>query len=100
MLRKLAIAVIILLAVLMLAVVGAFAYALTGMGQAQLAGLVARQLSGPGQQAEVDGLSLALPFDLRLAAFRLRDDQGAWLEVEDARVELAPAALLQARLAI
>ena len=48
----------------------------------------------------MDGLSLALPFDLRLAALRLRDDQGAWLEVEDARVELAPAALLQARLAI
>ena len=37
-----------LLAVLVLAVVGAFGYAQTGIGQAQLAALVARQLSGPG----------------------------------------------------
>ncbi|MFZ1427985.1 MAG: translocation/assembly module TamB domain-containing protein [Geminicoccaceae bacterium] len=100
MLRKLLWTLATLVALVVLALVGAFTYALTATGQRQLAGLIERQLSGPGQQAEVAGLSLQLPFDLRLATFRLRDGQGVWLEVEDALVVLAPAALLHAEVLI
>ena len=82
MLRKLLWTLAALVALVVLAVFGAFGYALTATGQQQLSGLIERQLSGPDQQAEVAGLSLRLPFDLQVAAFRLRDAQGVWLTIE------------------
>lgn len=100
MLRKVLWTLAALLLLLVLLVGGIFGYALTATGQRQLAGLIERQLSGPDRQAEVAGLSLQLPFDLRLATFRLHDGQGDWLEVEDARVALAPAALLRAEVLV
>ena len=100
MLRKLLWTLAALVALVVLAVFGAFGYALTVTGQRQLSGLIERQLSGPNRQAEVAGLRLRLPFDLQVAAFRLRDAQGVWLTIEDARVALAPGALLHAEVKI
>lgn len=100
MLRKLLLVLAVVLAAILVVVVSGFGYALTPFGQRQLAGLLESQLSGPGQRAELRGLSLQLPFDLRLAAFRLSDEQGTWLEVDDARVELRPSALLRAQIVV
>ena len=44
---------------------------------------------------ELAGLSGLLPFDVRLAAVRLRDAQGVWLEVDDFRLEVSARALLK-----
>src|SRR5262245_3482649 len=100
MLRKLLLTLAAILALVLLTIVGLFGYALTQSGQRQLASLLGRQLSSPGREIELAGLSLRLPFDLWLGALRLRDGQGVWLEIEDARVDLVPSALLHAEIAI
>lgn len=92
-----------LLAVLLLIVVllgGAFAYAQTGMAKDQIARLVESQLASGEQTAELAELSGLLPFDIRLGRLRLSDGEGTWLEVDGARVELAPGALLGGRVVV
>ncbi|HEX6015365.1 MAG TPA: hypothetical protein VFY87_26915, partial [Geminicoccaceae bacterium] len=100
MLRKIGLALAAILGSVLVVVLGALGYAQTRIGQEQLAGLLERQLSGPGQQAEVEGLSGFLPFDIRLKSFRLRDAEGVWLEVDGARLEIAPGALLRGEIAV
>src|SRR5687767_920174 len=100
MLRRLLVALGALLAALVVVLAGAFAYAQTETGRDQISGIVARQLSTPEQQAEVQNLGGLLPFDIRLGTFRLRDAQGPWLEVDDARLELAPTALLRGEVVV
>jgi len=89
---------IAVLAVIVVAVgllAGAFAVAQTSPAKDQISGYVADTLTTPQQQAEVEQLGGLLPFDVRIGRFALRDEQGAWLEVNDARVKLSPAALLR-----
>src|SRR5688500_7439749 len=93
-------ALAVLLGVLLLAVLGAFGYVQTRVGQTQLADLAARLLSTPDRQVEVTGLNGFLPFDIRLASVRLRDGQGAWLEVDDARLQVTAGALLRGELLV
>ncbi|MFO1049498.1 MAG: translocation/assembly module TamB domain-containing protein [Geminicoccaceae bacterium] len=91
MLRKLAIAIGLLLGLLILLLAGAFGLAQTRFGQDRLAALIAGQLG----DAEVEGLSGFLPFDIALRRLALRDTSGVWLTVEDARLRIRPAALLR-----
>ena len=100
MLRRFGLALAGLLGLVVVLAAGAFAYAQTHMGQGQIADLVARQLSQPGQPAEVQGLGGILPFDVQLGGLRLRDADGAWLEVDDARLKVKPAALLRGEIAV
>ena len=95
MLRRLGMAVAVIVGVVLLTVLGALGYAQTGTGQAQLAALLTRQLSTPEQQVELAGLSGFVPFDIGLASLRLRDAQGVWLEVDDARLEVVASALFR-----
>src|SRR5689334_9004842 len=95
MLRKLAISIGLLLGLVVLLLVGAFALAQTRFGQDQLAALIARQLGTPEAPAEVEGLSGFLPFDIGLRRLALRDVTGIWLEVDDAALRVRPAALLR-----
>ena len=86
---------------LVLAAAGAFGYAQTQMGQDQIAGLIARQLGEPGRPAEVEGLGGLLPVrHPARRSLRLRDAEGVWLEVEDARLQVRPAALLRGEIAV
>ena len=94
MLRRLAIALALLLGVVAALAAAAFGYAQTQMGRTQIAGLLARQLGEPGRPADVEELSGLLPFDIRLGHLRLRDGEGVWLEVDDAWLKVRPAALL------
>lgn len=73
----------------------AFAVAQTTPAKDQISGYVADTLTTPQQQAEVEQLGGLLPFDVRIGRLALRDDRGAWLEVNDARVKLSPTALLR-----
>lgn len=90
MLRNLAIAIGLLLGLVVLLLAGAFGLAQTRFGQDRLAALIAGQLG----DAEVEGLSGFLPFDIGLRRLALRDASGVWLTVEDARLRVRPAALL------
>ena len=101
MLRRLAIVLAGLLGLVVVLAAAAFGYAQTQIGQDQIAGLLARQLGEPGRPAEVEGLGGLLP--VRRPArrsLRLRDAEGVWLEVDDARLEVRPAALLRGEIAV
>lgn len=100
MIRKLLLFTGGLLTTILLLVVGAFAFAQTQTARDQISGVVESQLSGPGRQAEVQGLGGLLPFDVRLGQFRLSDEDGAWLEVEGVRLEVSPTALLRGEVTV
>jgi len=85
---------VFMLALLVLAG-GLFAYAQTGPGRAHIARLAEAELSAPGAETEIDGLSGLIPFDVRIGRLRVSDAQGAWLEAEEVRVRLSPTALVR-----
>src|SRR3954452_5191574 len=95
MLRKLAIGIVAVVGALVALLAVAFAAAQTPPAKDKIADVVADKLSGPQQQAEVQGLGGLLPFDIRVGRFALRDDKGVWLEVNKARVKLSPTDLLK-----
>lgn len=75
----------------------AFGFVQTGFAKSRLETMLERTLAGETGGAEVRGLSGLLPFAVRLERLRLADAEGVWLEVDDARLDLAPAALLAGR---
>lgn len=97
MLRRLAIGIASLVGAVLLLFAAAFGYAQTRLAKDQIGELIASQLSSPTQKAEVEQLAGLLPFDVRIGRFALTDKAGTWLEVEDARVKVAPTALLSGR---
>ena len=100
MLRRLGLFLAGFVLLLLVLVLGVFGFAQTPFGQDQVASLVAGLLGEPGQPAEVTGLRGVLPFDITLAALRLRDARGVWLEVDDARLALRASALLKGRIVV
>ena len=100
MLRRIGIASACLLGLLLALAAGAFGLAQTRWAQDRIATLLAGALGTADAPAEVTGLSGFLPFDMRLAQLRLRDAEGVWLEVADARLTLRPAALLHGEIAV
>jgi translocation and assembly module TamB len=100
MLRKLGLGLLFLLLGVILLAGAAFAYAQTGMAKGQISDLIQDKLSTDQQQAEVSGLAGLLPFDIRLGRFSLSDDQGTWLEVDNARVRVSPTDLLAGRVVV
>lgn len=71
-----------------------FAFLQTTPGKNILAGLVS------GKTVSVSGLSGFFPTDLQAARIELRDEQGAWLRVEDARLRWSFASLFEGRVRI
>lgn len=98
--RRLGVGLLIVLAVLLLVIVGAFALAQTAPGQRLIARGVERALSSDGASAEVSGLGGFFPFDLHLDRVALRDEAGVWLKLEGLAFDWAPSELLDGRLAI
>lgn len=98
--RKILLAIGVLLALLLVAAAGLFAYVQTGPGQRQLAAFLARTLSTPDQRVELEGLRGFVPFDVRLDRLRVSDAEGTWLEVADARLAWAAAPLLRGALRV
>lgn len=98
--RRLLLVLLCLLGGVVLLLGGAFAYAQTSLGRAQLGGVIERNLSQPGRTAEIDGVGGLIPFDIRLGRLRLADDTGTWLEVDGARVDLSPTDLLTGRIVV
>lgn len=94
MLRKILLSLLGVVLVTVLLFGAAFALAQTRMAKDRISGLVESSLTSENQTAEVEELSGFLPFDVRLGRFRLGDDTGTWLEVDDARVKVDPGRLL------
>ena len=72
----------------------ALALAQTRVAKDQISGLIESSLEGEQQTAEVEELSGFLPFDIRIGRFSLADDEGRWLEVDNARVKVSPTRLM------
>ncbi|MBK1698627.1 translocation/assembly module TamB domain-containing protein [Rhodovibrio salinarum] len=87
-----------LLAVLLVAVLALWGAANTERGQAWITATLESALSAPGAPATVSGLQGPLPQNARLGRLVLRDENGAWLTLEDARLSWSPLALLSGRL--
>lgn len=80
--------------------VAAFGFVQTGFAKSALETMLERSLAGETGSAEVGGLAGLLPFAVRLERLRLGDARGTWLEVDEARLDLAPGALLAGRVEI
>ncbi len=78
----------------------ALAIAQTRVAKDQIGGLIESSLEGEQQTAEVEDVSGFLPFDIRIGRFSLADDEGRWLEVNDARVKLSPTPLLRGEVVV
>ncbi|MCB1969226.1 MAG: translocation/assembly module TamB domain-containing protein [Geminicoccaceae bacterium] len=86
---------------LMIVLIGiAFGALQTRFARDKIATLIQQALTDENQTAEVDGLGGLLPFDIRLASFRLADSHGIWLEVDDARLETSPWRLISRQVVI
>lgn len=69
----------------------------TERGRTWIAGQVEAALSGPGATARIEGLAGPLPHKISFDEIELRDKDGLWLAIEDARVEWRPWSLLLGR---
>ena len=76
----------------------AFAYAQTPIAKDQLARALADSLSEPPNRTQISGLRGFLPFEVRVGRISLADEEGEWLRVEEAALELAPGDLMAGRL--
>ncbi len=88
-------AVFLVLAVL---IGGAFALLQTPFGLRWLSRTVAEALSSPGATVRIDGLTETVPFHLRARHIEIADRTGAWLTLDDMRLDVSAAALLAGRL--
>ncbi|MGH6899130.1 MAG: hypothetical protein ACREJ5_21705, partial [Geminicoccaceae bacterium] len=100
MIRRIGLMLVWAVALVVLAIAGAFGFAQTDAGRRLIAGQLGRALTSAGTTAHLEGLHGLIPFDLRLERLRLADAEGPWLELDDARLSWSPAALLRGRLEI
>ena len=66
----------------------------TGWGKGQIAALISDLGSSPGAELTVTGIDGFVPFDMTVARVSLRDRDGTWLSIDDARLSWAPSALI------
>ncbi|MCO6416453.1 translocation/assembly module TamB domain-containing protein [Siccirubricoccus sp. KC 17139] len=95
-LRWLLFGLVLLVALPVVAVTGALIWANTEPGRNALARLAEGQVAG----LHIEGLRGPLPGHPSVARLVLSDDQGPWLELEEARIDLDLAALLHRTLRI
>jgi translocation and assembly module TamB len=59
--------------------------------------LIQNQLSAPGRQIRLSGVTGALSSSARIAEITISDDEGVWLRIEEAQIDWSRAALLLGR---
>lgn len=65
-----------------------------------LTNLVENQLSAPGRQIRLSGVSGALSSRARIARVTIADARGVWLEIDDVELDWSRLALLRGRVAV
>jgi translocation and assembly module TamB len=98
--RRILIGLGAVIAVLLVALLGGYLYLQSAAGKRALEGVLTRALSSPDSTVAIEGLSGSVPFDLTVARITVSDRSGAWLEIDNARVEIDGAALWHRELAI
>jgi translocation and assembly module TamB len=88
------------IALIVLAVAGAFAFAQTTTGKRVIADQLGKALTSPDSMVQLEGLNGLIPFDMRLEQLRMDDAEGPWLELDGFEFSWSPAALLRGRLEI
>jgi translocation and assembly module TamB len=98
MVRRIGLALLSALALVILLIAGIFGLAQTGFGKRMIAAQLGDLLSSPGMTVKIAGLEGLVPVDMRLGRVTAADPDGVWLEVEDARLAWSPRALLRGRI--
>jgi len=99
--RRILVACVALVALLVIAVLGAYAWLNSDSGRGWLAAEIAGALTTPGEQeATIGELEGSLPGSASLTELSLADKDGVWLRVEAASLDWSPLALLAGRLEI
>jgi translocation and assembly module TamB len=98
MVRRIGLALLAALALVILLIAGMFGLAQTGLGKRMIAAQLSSLLSTPEMAVEITGLQGTVPFDMRLDRVTAADRDGVWLEVDEARLAWSPRALLRGRI--
>lgn len=88
------------LALLTVAAIALLVVFRTEVGRSGIVALAKELASQQGLALEIGSLDRALPFEISLTDVRVADDQGAFLSLDRAAVEVEPWALLKGRLAL
>jgi translocation and assembly module TamB len=96
--RRIGLALLSALALVILLIVGVFGLAQTDFGKRMIAAQLSDLLSTPEMTVELTGLQGTVPFDMRLGRVTAADPSGIWLEVDDVRLAWSPSALLRGRI--
>ena len=77
-----------------------FAYAQTGIGKRQLAGLIGDVASQPGTTVTVTGISGFVPVDMAVSRIAVADTDGTWLTLDGVSLDWSPLALVTGTLVV
>ncbi len=98
--RRIGLALLVALALVLLLIAAVFGLAQTGFGKRLITSQLSTLLTTPEMTVEVTGLQGTVPIDMRLGRVSVADPDGVWLEVDDARLAWSPGALLGGRIRI
>ncbi|MGH6886912.1 MAG: hypothetical protein ACREGK_12660, partial [Geminicoccales bacterium] len=98
MLRRVGLALLVAVALVLLLIAGTFGLAQTGFGKRMIVTQLSALLSTPGMAVEITGLQGTVPIDMRLGRVTVADRDGVWLALDDARLAWSPGALLRGRI--
>ena len=98
MVRRVGLALLVALALVLLLIAGVVGLAQTGLGKRMIAERLGDLLSTPEIAVEITGLQGIVPIDMRLRRVTAADPDGVWLAVEDVRLAWSPGALLRGRI--
>ena len=96
--RRVGLALLLALALIVLLIAGSIGFAQTGLGKRMIADGLGDLLSTPESTVEIAGLQGTVPIDMRLRRVTVADRDGVWLAVDDARLAWSPTALLRGRI--
>src|ERR671919_2832166 len=96
--RRVGLALLVALALVLLLIAGVVGVAQTGFGKRMIADRLSALLSTPEMAIEITGLQGMVPIDMRLGRVTAADPVGVWLEVDDLRLAWSPSALLGGRI--
>ena len=100
MVRRIGLALLSALALIVLLIAAAFGLAQTGYGKRLIASQLGALLTTPETAVEITGLEGLVPVDMRIGRITAADDEGVWLEAADLELAWSPGALLAGRIRV
>ena len=100
MIRRIGLALLAALALIVLLIAAIFGLAQTGYGKRLIASQLGAMLTTPDLAVAITGLEGLVPVDMRIGRITAADGEGVWLEVDDLQLAWSPGALLGGRIRI